>query len=141
MTEPSHGADQGSGRYPLSFTQEWFVAMDKGEDGGTFGPRFIMVRAMRITGPVDLAVLQGSLDDVVARHELLRTAVVRDADPPYQEVLPPCRVPLEVRDLTTADAAGGPGQPSTGKSRDQVVSELFIEAELGSISARTVPCS
>ena len=139
MTESSYGAGRGSGRYPLSFTQEWFVAMDKGEDGGTFGPRFIMVRAMRITGRVDLAELQGSLDDVVARHELLRTAVVRDADPPYQEVLPPCRVPLEVRDLMPAAAAGGPGQSSTGKSRDQVVSELFIEAELGSISAREVP--
>ncbi|HEY6309527.1 MAG TPA: hypothetical protein VIY52_01780 [Streptosporangiaceae bacterium] len=38
------------------------------------------------SGAVDLAVLQGALDDVVARHELLRTLVVRDADPPYQMV-------------------------------------------------------
>src|ERR1700677_3225382 len=81
MTESSLAADQESDRYPLSFTQEWFVTLDKGEDGGTFGPRFLMVRAMRVTGPVDLGVLQGSLDDVVARHELLRTLVVRDADP------------------------------------------------------------
>ena len=79
--------------------------------------------------PVDLAVLQGALDDVVARHELLRTLVIRDADPPYQMVLPPCRVPLEVRDLP----------PVTGKSRDMVVQELILEAEAGSISAREVP--
>ena len=78
---------------------------------------------------MDLAVLQGSLDDVVARHELLRTLVVRDADPPYQQVFPPCRVPLEVRDLP----------PATGKSRDLAVQELFLEAEAGSISAREVP--
>jgi hypothetical protein len=39
---------------------------------------------------VDLAALQGALDDMVARHELLRTVVVRDADPPYQQVFPPC---------------------------------------------------
>ena len=82
-----------------------------------------------MTGHVDLAVLQGALDDVVARHELLRTLVVRDADPPYQMVLPPCRVPLEVRDLP----------PVTGKSRDLVVQELILEAEAGSISAREVP--
>jgi condensation enzyme len=87
------------------------------------------VTAARVTGHVDLAVLQGSLDDVVARHELLRTLVIRDADPPYQMVLPPCRVPLEVRDLP----------PTTGTSRDMVVQELILEAEAGSISARQVP--
>jgi hypothetical protein len=99
MTESSLALDQESKRYPLSFTQEWFVTLDQGDDGGTFGRRFILVSAIRITGPVDLAVLQGALDDVVARHELLRTLVIRDADPPYQIMRPPCPVPLEVRDL------------------------------------------
>jgi condensation enzyme len=129
MTESSLALDQESTRYPLSFTQEWFITLDQGDDGGTFGPRFMTVSAARVTGHVDLAVLQGSLDDVVARHELLRTLVVRDADPPYQMVLPPCSVPLEVRDLP----------PVTGKSRDLVVQELILEAEAGSISARQVP--
>src|SRR5215469_5040755 len=129
MTDTSVVRDQGGKRYPLSFTQEWFLAMDKGDHAGPFGDRYLIVVVLRITGPVDLAVLQGSLDDVVARHELLRTLVVRDADPPYQMVLPPCRVPLEVRDLP----------PVTGKSRDLVVQELILEAETGSISAREVP--
>jgi hypothetical protein len=129
MTESSLTLDQESTRYPLSFTQEWFITLDQGDEGGTFGPRFMTVSAVRVTGHVDLAVLQGSLDDVVARHELLRTLVVRDADPPYQMVLPPCRVPLEVRDLPQV----------TGQSRDLVVKELFLEVEAGSISAREVP--
>src|SRR6185437_4327984 len=129
MTESSLALEQELNRYPLSFTQEWFVTLDQGDDGGTFGPRFLMVRVLRVTGPVDLVVLQGALDDVVARHELLRTLVIRDADPPYQAVLPPCRVPLEVRDLP----------PVTGKPRDLVVQELILEAEAGSISAREVP--
>ena len=129
MTESSLALDQESTRYPLSFTQEWFITLDQGDEGGTFGPRFMIVSALRVTGHVDLEVLQGSLDDVVARHELLRTLVVRDADPPYQMVLSPCRVPLEVRDLP----------PVTGKSRDVVVQELILEAEAGSISARQVP--
>jgi condensation enzyme len=55
--------------------------------------------------------------------------VVRDADPPYQMVCPPCRVPLEVRDLP----------PVTGKSRDMVIQELILEAHAGTISARQVP--
>ncbi|MGD0066625.1 MAG: peptide synthase, partial [Streptosporangiaceae bacterium] len=90
MTDTSVAHDQDSTRYPLSFTQEWFLTMDNGDDGGPFGRRFVIVSALRVTGPVDLAVLRGALDDVVARHELLRTLVVRDADPPYQLVCPPC---------------------------------------------------
>ena len=98
MTDTSVALDQEAKRYPLSFTQEWFITMDQGDDGGPFGGRFLIVSALRVTGAVDPAVLQGALDDVVARHELLRTLVVRDADPPYQMVRPPCPVPLEVRD-------------------------------------------
>jgi condensation enzyme len=127
MTESSPAADQQGQRYPLSFTQEWFLTLDQGEDGGTFGRRFILVYPVRITGPVDLAVLQGALDDVVARHELLRTVVVRDADPPYQQVFPPCPVPLEVRDVP----------PVTGKSRDMVIQELVHQTF--TVSAREVP--
>jgi condensation enzyme len=116
-------------RYPLSVTQEWFVTMDKGDDGGPFGRRYLIVSALRVTGPVDLTLLQGALDEVVARHELLRTLVVRDADPPYQVVCPPCQVPLEVRDLP----------PVTVASRDMVIQELIVEAQAGTISAREVP--
>jgi len=69
MTDTSVALDQEAKRYPLSFTQEWFLTMDQGDDGGPFGGRFVIVSALRITGAVDLAVLQGALDDVVARHE------------------------------------------------------------------------
>jgi hypothetical protein len=78
---------------------------------------------------VDLAVLQGALDDVVARHKLLRTLVVRDADPSYQMVCPPCQVPLEVRDLP----------PAAGESRDMVIQELMLEVHASTINARQVP--
>jgi condensation enzyme len=129
MTDTSVALDQEAKRYPLSFTQEWFIGLDQGDDGGPFGRRYLIVSALRITGAVDLAVLQGALDDVVARHELLRTLVVRDADPPYQMVCPPCQAPLEVRDLP----------PVTGKSREMVIQELLLEVQAGTISAREVP--
>jgi hypothetical protein len=127
MTESSPAADPHGQRYPLSLTQEWFLGMDKGDDGGSFGSRFIQSRSLRITGPVDLAVLQGALDDVVARHEMLRTVMVRDADPPYQQVFPPCPVPLKVRDI--------PSVP--GKSRDTALEELIFRPD--PISVREVP--
>src|SRR6202030_163488 len=121
--------DQEAKRYPLPLIQERFVAMDQGDDSAPFGRRYLIVSALRITGPVDLAALQGALDDVVARHELLRPLVVRDAAPPYQQVFPPCQVPLEVRDLP----------PVSGTSRDMVIQELMLEAHAGTISAREVP--
>ena len=127
MTESSPAADPHGQRYPLSLTQEWFLGMDKGDDGGSFGSRFIQSRSLRITGPVDLVVLQGALDDVVARHEMLRTVMVRDADPPYQQVFPPCPVPLKVRDI--------PSVP--GKSRDTALEELIFRPD--PISVREVP--
>src|SRR5271154_5592079 len=129
MTDTSVALDQEAKRYPLSFTQEWFLTMDQGDEGGPFGGRFVIVSALRITGAVDLAVLQGAFDDVVARHELLRTVVIRDADPPYQMVCRPCPVPLEVRGLP----------PVPGKSRDMVIQELILEVQAGTISAREVP--
>src|ERR1700722_10377664 len=117
MTQPPLALDQESKRYPLSFTQEWFVTLDQGDDGGTFGRRFILVSAIRVTGAVDLAVLQGALDDVVARHALRRTQEIRAPAPPSQIVRPPCPVPLEVRDLP----------PDTGTSRDMIAQQLIIE--------------
>jgi condensation enzyme len=127
VTDTSVAYERGSKRYPLSFTQEWFVVMDKGDDSGPFSPRYLIVSALRITGHVDLEVLQGALDDVVERHELLRTLVVRDADPPYQQVFPPCRVPLEVRD-----------RPAVS-DREMTIQELILEAQTGTVSAREVP--
>jgi len=127
MTDSAPTADQEGQRYPLSFTQEWFLTLDQGDDGGTFGGRFLLIRPLHITGPVDLAVLQDALDDVVARHELLRTVVVRDADPPYQHVFPPCQVPLDVRDIP----------PATGKSRELILQEILQQT--GTVSAREVP--
>jgi condensation enzyme len=129
MTESSLALDQETTRYPLSFAQEWFITLDHGEDGGSFGPRFMQICPTRVTGHVDLTVLQRALDDVVARHELLRTLVVRDAEPPYQLVHPPCPVPLEIRDLPAA----------VGEARDLAVQQLIVEAEAGSISAREMP--
>jgi condensation enzyme len=127
MTDTPVARYQETKRYPLSFTQEWFVTMDKEDDGGPFGRRFLIVSVLRVSGHVDLGVLQGALDDVVERHELLRTLVVRDADPPYQMVFPPCQVPLEVRDRPAVT------------DREMTVQELLAEAEASPMSAREVP--
>jgi hypothetical protein len=116
-------------RIPLSDNQEFLCAKDEGELSGSFGHRHILVNGWRITGKVDIDALQGALNDLVARHEILRTLVVRDADPRHQEIHPPGRAPLLVRDLP----------PAAGKSRDLQAQELFNEAEAGTLSASHLP--
>ncbi|HZR50593.1 MAG TPA: condensation domain-containing protein [Streptosporangiaceae bacterium] len=117
-----------TGRYPLSFTQQYFCSLDDGDLKGAFGNRFTIVSALRIAGHVDVPALQGALDDVVRRHELLRTVVVRDAQPPYQQVYPPCQVPLEIRD-----------RPAEDRPRELIAEELIIEAEKSTMTPRQVP--
>jgi len=93
-----------------------------------FSPRFVMGRALRITGRIDAAALRAALDDVVARHEMLRTIVVRDAQPPYQEIHPPLPVPLTVREL-----------PTPAEARPQAAEDLLGEAEDSSIDVEQLP--
>jgi hypothetical protein len=126
--QPSGQPDVTTGRYPLSFTQQYFHSLDEGDLNGAFGNRFTIVSGLRIAGHVDVPTLQGALDDVVKRHELLRTVVVRTAQPPYQQVYPPCRVPLEIRDW-----------PVSGRPRDLIAEELITEAEKETMTPRQVP--
>jgi condensation enzyme len=116
-------------RFPLSTAQEMWVTKDLGDDAGSFNPGFIMVEGLRITGHVDLGALQGALDDVVARHELLRTVIVRTEDPPYQAIYPPCPVPLEVVDLPAA----------SDRPREVLAEEFILRAEHGRLLPRELP--
>jgi condensation enzyme len=106
-------------RNPLSSTQELFLTLEKGDTSGGYGSRFVLVDGWRIAGPVDLRALHGALDDVVNRHEILRSIVVRDASPPYQEVRPALPVSLEIVDLPGGDA----------RSREEAVEDFLAEAE------------
>ncbi|PZF96459.1 condensation domain-containing protein [Micromonospora deserti] len=86
-------------RVPLSLQQQFLHHIDHGDDTGPFGPRYTIVGGWRVTGALDLDVLRRALDDVVVRHETLRTSIVRDGGEAYQLVRHPAPVPLEVRDL------------------------------------------
>jgi hypothetical protein len=117
------------GRPPLSFSQEFMCLFDEGDEVGPYGSRYHMVYGWRLRGRVDVGALRGALDDVVARHEALRTVVVRGADARYQEIHPPSPAELVVRDLTGTDPA----------ARDRVAEELLIELEADEFSSLEMP--
>jgi condensation enzyme len=129
MTELADLPETALNRFPLSGTQQWLCAGDLGDQAGTFGPLFTADIAVRISGRVDVAALRCALDDIVRRHEILRTIVARDARPRYQQVYPPAPATLHVRDVP----------PVSEKSRDVRVKEIIIAAARRPIDVRTLP--
>ncbi|RMI31926.1 amino acid adenylation domain-containing protein [Nocardia stercoris] len=75
---------------PLSPAQQrmWFLNRYDYSDGGTASAAYNLPIAVRLTGTLDTAALAAALDDVVARHEVLRTVYPLTADGPVQVVLP-----------------------------------------------------
>src|SRR5262245_51861212 len=115
-----------AGRFPLSSNQRLWWAHNA---TAAFGPRFVVARSLRVSGQVNALALQAALDDVAARHEILRTVVVRDADPPYQRIHRPSPVPLRVRAVPHV----------AGRSRDAYAQELLMEAEQSSVDVEDLP--
>ncbi|WDZ83497.1 condensation domain-containing protein [Micromonospora cathayae] len=116
-TQPA--SDGVAARAPLSFNQEFLSLFDKGDGEGPFGPKYFIVAAWRLRGSLDLDALRAALADVVRRHEILRTEVVRDGENSAQLVRPPSQPQLEVRDLPVPDPA----------DRDARAERLLAEVE------------
>ncbi len=91
-----------SASMPVSHTQQrlWFLRQ--------MDPRsstYNVVSAFHMNGPLDVAALERSLDDLVVRHESLRTRFVAVDGAPRCTVEPLARLRLRMVDLGTVDAA------------------------------------
>ncbi|MGC5568945.1 amino acid adenylation domain-containing protein, partial [Streptomyces sp. FR-108] len=90
---------------PLSFAQQRLWFLDQLEPGS---PEYNMSTRLRLTGDIDLPALGATLDAIVARHEVLRTRLVADAEGvPHQLVDPPAAVPLPLLDLSGSEDPRG----------------------------------
>ena len=91
---------------PLSFAQRrlWFLSeLGQGAD-------YNCPVAVRLYGPLDLAALGAALNDVAARHEVLRTVFPERDGEPYQLLLPPEAAVVELR--VTVCGPAGPAGPA-----------------------------
>jgi len=87
---------EGLGPVPLSFAQTriWWLAQMEDEASAYLDPFVLDVR-----GPLDLDALQVSVNDLIARHEALRTAIVMQNGEPVQVVQEAATLALESIDL------------------------------------------
>ncbi|MFB8140886.1 non-ribosomal peptide synthetase [Streptomyces parvus] len=89
------------GDAPLSAAQQrlWFISRAEGTSD-----TYNIPLALRISGPLDAGVLERALQDVVERHEPLRTVFPERDGVPWQHVLPHHPGPLLVRVGTSENA-------------------------------------
>ncbi|MEP3114220.1 MAG: amino acid adenylation domain-containing protein, partial [Nisaea sp.] len=83
--------------YPASFAQQriWVLSqMDSSADS------YVITRALRLRGPVDIATLSVTLDGMMARHDILRTHFVMQKDALRQIVEPRVSALLVETDLS-----------------------------------------
>ncbi|WP_406011655.1 condensation domain-containing protein (plasmid) [Streptomyces sp. NBC_00637] len=128
ITAAEPETDGPARRIPLSYNQQFLRAFDKGETDGAFGHRHTLVCGWRVTGAVDTGALQRALDDVVARHEVLRTALVGDDEGGHQVVHPPSPVALEITDLA-----------ATPDSREVRAEEFLNDIDVTPFPVRELP--
>ncbi|MFO2465905.1 amino acid adenylation domain-containing protein [Pseudomonas sp. 15FMM2] len=85
---------------PLSFAQErqWFLWQLEPDSSAYHIPR-----ALRLQGPLDLQALQASFNQLVARHEPLRTTFCDDQDKVHQVIHPAGEVFIEQTSLALGD--------------------------------------
>ena len=110
-------------RYPASTQQQmWYKE-------GALNAGFVMAVALRISGRIDHTALRNALDDIVVRHEMLRTTITSDAGSVYQTIHQPSSVPLDIRDL----------RPGSAHARKLRAEELLLEAEQSTLDVNELP--
>ncbi len=82
---------------PLSFAQQRMWFLNKLEPTSS---AYNVPQAVRLKGPLQTEVLQRSLNEIVRRHETLRTSFKVLVDEPVQVVAPEISLPLTIEDLT-----------------------------------------
>jgi amino acid adenylation domain-containing protein len=91
---------------PLSFAQERLWFLDQLEPDSAV---YNVCQAMRMKGTVNVAALEGAFNEIVRRHEVLRTNFVAAEGRPIQVINEQRTLALKVVDLASASDAEQPG--------------------------------
>jgi amino acid adenylation domain-containing protein/non-ribosomal peptide synthase protein (TIGR01720 family) len=95
------GRRPDAGPAPVSFSQQRMWFLDQLAPGS---PTYNLRVLLRLSGPLDRPALARSFQEVVHRHEVLRTAFREEGGVPVQVVLPHLDLPLPSIDLSALPA-------------------------------------
>lgn len=111
--------------FPMSFSQQrlWFL-----QQLAPRAPAYNVYRALRLKGPIHAAELERSFNDLVRRHESLRTAFRIDAGEPVQVIEPAVGISLTLVDLRHLEAA-----ERTQTAHELCAQEIRRPFELGDV--------
>ncbi|MFE1744009.1 amino acid adenylation domain-containing protein [Coleofasciculus sp. H7-2] len=101
---------------PLSFAQQRLWFLEQLEPGS---PDYNIPAPVRLVGQLDVAALEQSFNEIVRRHEILRTSFVMEGQP-IQEIAPTMTVTFPVIDLQAFSEA----------DREEKIQQLIAEAAL-----------
>jgi len=106
------------GDLPLSFAQQriWFLEQLEGESA-----THNMPAALRLAGKLNIAALQKSINEMVSRHEALRTSFPVVNGVPHQAIAPDLQVPLPILEL------GAEGEYVSKEAQQAEVQRLAAE--------------
>ncbi|WP_405887415.1 non-ribosomal peptide synthase/polyketide synthase [Streptomyces sp. NBC_01136] len=113
---------------PLSFAQRRLWFMDKFE-----GPSatYNIPLTLKLTGNLDTSALTAALQDVVTRHESLRTIYIEDANGiPAQQVLPTHKAILDIPVETVAEDQASDALTELARHPFDLSSEIPVRAHI-----------
>jgi natural product biosynthesis luciferase-like monooxygenase protein len=93
---PIRRLEEGLPYYPASFAQQRIWFLEQLEPGS---PAYIIPAALALSGRLDAEALRAALEEVVARHEALRTRFFDLDGRPVQAIVPPGPLTLHRCDL------------------------------------------
>jgi hypothetical protein len=101
--------------FPLSFAQErlWFLSQMEPDN-----PAYNVPQVMQFKGPLDIFALERTFNELLQRHDVLRTTFLFDDEEPVQIVAPELTILLPVIDL----------QQLPNERREDVARQLIMEA-------------
>ena len=86
---------------PLSFSQQRLWLLDQWDPGN---PGYNIFGVFRLEGQLDVRALAGSFNEILRRHEALRTSFPAKDGKPRQLISPPAPVPMPMVDLSGLEA-------------------------------------
>lgn len=107
-----------STHFPLSFAQQRLWFLDQLQPGN---PAFNIFQPMRLTGKLNLEALKNSFNEVIRRHEILRTKFAIINGEPFQIITPKLEIDIPVIHLQ---------QLATDKRETEVQRITHQEAQL-----------